>query len=118
MTFYSPDNLKSILGGTWLARGENGPPRAGEGISTDSRAIKAGQVFIALHGDRTDGHEYLEQVAARHAALAIVDRADALKRPGLIRVWDLRLDPHYTKLRGDPRFEALLVDPKNDAPLF
>lgn len=81
MTFYSPDNLKSILGGTWLARGENGPPRAGEGISTDSRAIKAGQVFIALHGDRTDGHEYLEQVAARHAALAIVDRADALKRP-------------------------------------
>jgi len=80
MTFYSPDNLKSILGGTWLARGENGLPRAGDGISTDSRAIKPGQVFIALHGDRTDGHEYLEQVAARHAALAIVDRADALKR--------------------------------------
>ena len=49
---------------------------------------------------------------------AIAGIADALKRPGFINVWDLRFHPHYTKLRGDPRFEALLADPKNDAPLF
>jgi len=29
--------------------------------------------------------------------------AEALKRPGIINVWDLRFDPHYTKLRGNPR---------------
>ena len=49
---------------------------------------------------------------------AIAGIADALKRPGLVNVWELRFDPYYTKLRGDPRFEALLADPKNDAPLF
>jgi hypothetical protein len=26
--------------------------------------------------------------------------------------------PVYAPLRGDPRFEALLNDPKNNAPLF
>ncbi|MDX2119209.1 MAG: UDP-N-acetylmuramoyl-tripeptide--D-alanyl-D-alanine ligase [Planctomycetota bacterium] len=81
MTFYSPENLKSILGGTWLARADAGPPRIGEGLSTDSRSIKPGQVFLALRGERTDGHAYLEQIALKHAALAIVDRPDCLKKP-------------------------------------
>ena len=49
---------------------------------------------------------------------AIAGIAEALKRPGLVNVWGLRFDPYYTKLRGDPRFKALIADPKNDAPLF
>ncbi len=49
---------------------------------------------------------------------AIAGIAEALKRPGLVNVWELRFNPYYAKLRGDPRFEALIADPKNDAPLF
>ncbi|MCD5993338.1 UDP-N-acetylmuramoyl-tripeptide--D-alanyl-D-alanine ligase [Pseudomonas sp. CDFA 602] len=43
-------------------------------VSTDSRAIKPGQLFVALTGPRFDGHEYLEQVAAKGAVGALVER--------------------------------------------
>jgi hypothetical protein len=35
-----------------------------------------------------------------------------------LNVHEMKRDPTYTPLRGDPRFEALLNDPKNNAPLF
>lgn len=45
-------------------------------VSTDSRTIKAGGLFIALIGERTDGHLYLDKAAARGAsALVVSDRA-------------------------------------------
>ncbi|MDF2642943.1 MAG: UDP-N-acetylmuramyl-tripeptide synthetase, partial [Pseudomonas sp.] len=44
------------------------------GVSTDSRAIQPGQLFVALTGPRFDGHEYLEQVAAKCASGALVER--------------------------------------------
>lgn len=43
-------------------------------VCTDSRAIQAGQLFVALVGPRFDGHEYLAEVAARGAAGALVSR--------------------------------------------
>lgn len=45
-----------------------------DGVSTDSRAILPSQLFIALTGPRFDGHEYLNQVAAKGAAGALVER--------------------------------------------
>jgi UDP-N-acetylmuramoyl-tripeptide--D-alanyl-D-alanine ligase len=56
------------------------PPDSGEpeltysGISTDSRAIAPGALFIALQGDRFDGHDYLAQVAEAGAGGAVVRR--------------------------------------------
>ncbi|WP_137952499.1 UDP-N-acetylmuramoyl-tripeptide--D-alanyl-D-alanine ligase, partial [Pseudomonas sp. 2VD] len=48
-------------------------------VSTDSRAIGPGQLFIALSGPRFDGHDYLSEVAAKGAVAALVERevADA-----------------------------------------
>jgi len=43
-------------------------------VSTDSRAIAPGQLFIALSGPRFDGHDYLADVAARGAVAALVER--------------------------------------------
>ncbi|RMQ43600.1 UDP-N-acetylmuramoyl-tripeptide--D-alanyl-D- alanine ligase [Pseudomonas cichorii] len=44
------------------------------GVSTDSRGIQPGQLFVALTGPRFDGHEYLDQVAAKGAVGALVER--------------------------------------------
>ncbi|MCD5985301.1 UDP-N-acetylmuramoyl-tripeptide--D-alanyl-D-alanine ligase [Pseudomonas sp. CDFA 610] len=44
-----------------------------DGVSTDSRAIVPGQLFIALTGPRFDGHEYLDQVDAKGAVGALVE---------------------------------------------
>ena len=43
-------------------------------VSTDSRAIEPGQLFIALTGPRFDGHDYLADVAAKGAVAALVER--------------------------------------------
>jgi UDP-N-acetylmuramoyl-tripeptide--D-alanyl-D-alanine ligase len=45
-----------------------------DGVSIDSRAIKPGQLFIALTGPRFDGHDYLNEVASLGAAGALVER--------------------------------------------
>jgi UDP-N-acetylmuramoyl-tripeptide--D-alanyl-D-alanine ligase len=45
------------------------------GVSIDSRAITPGQLFVALTGPRFDGHDYLDQVSAKGAVGALVERA-------------------------------------------
>jgi UDP-N-acetylmuramoyl-tripeptide--D-alanyl-D-alanine ligase len=45
-----------------------------DGVSIDSRAIRNGQLFIALAGPRFDGHDYLADVAAQGAVAALVQR--------------------------------------------
>jgi UDP-N-acetylmuramoyl-tripeptide--D-alanyl-D-alanine ligase len=47
------------------------------GVSTDSRSIAAGELFVALRGERFDGHDFLAAVQARGAAAALVDEAGA-----------------------------------------
>lgn len=51
-----------------------GDDRTFDGVSIDSRAIKLGQLFVALTGPRFDGHDYLNQVAAKGAVGALVER--------------------------------------------
>lgn len=49
-------------------------------INTDSRTIERGDLYVALRGERFDGHDFLDDVAKKGAAAAIVDTAkgDAL----------------------------------------
>ncbi len=51
-------------------------------------------------------------------AQAIAELTRLLRAPGNFSVAAFRVDPSFTKLHGDPRFQALLNDPKNNAPLF
>jgi UDP-N-acetylmuramoyl-tripeptide--D-alanyl-D-alanine ligase len=44
-----------------------------ERISTDSRTIKKGELFVALRGENFDGHKFIEATAKAGAAGAIVD---------------------------------------------
>jgi len=43
-------------------------------VSTDSRSLGSGALFVALRGDRFDGHDYAGQAVARGAAAALVER--------------------------------------------
>lgn len=44
------------------------------GVSTDSRAVEPGQMFVGLQGDKFDGTEYAAAAVAAGAAVAVVDR--------------------------------------------
>jgi UDP-N-acetylmuramoyl-tripeptide--D-alanyl-D-alanine ligase len=43
------------------------------GVSTDTRGIAAGELFVAIRGERFDGHEFLGMAKARGASAAMVD---------------------------------------------
>ena len=68
---WSENDVRAALG---LEPLEDRAPVTFSGISTDSRAIRPGALFVALQGERFDGHEYLGAVAAAGATAAIVRR--------------------------------------------
>jgi UDP-N-acetylmuramoyl-tripeptide--D-alanyl-D-alanine ligase len=43
-------------------------------VSSDSRKVSAGQLFVALTGPNFDGHNFLAEVAAKGAVAALVER--------------------------------------------
>ena len=60
-----------------------------EGVSTDTRTLQAGQLFVALRGPNFDGHDYLAEAKAKGAAACMVEQPVA-NCPALI-VGDTRL---------------------------
>lgn len=44
------------------------------GVEIDSRDVRPGDLFVALKGESTDGHEFLAKAFANGAAAALVDR--------------------------------------------
>ncbi|AGY58952.1 UDP-N-acetylmuramoyl-tripeptide--D-alanyl-D-alanine ligase [Gloeobacter kilaueensis] len=59
--------LAAVLGGGQL-------PERVWGVSTDTRSLGAGSLFVALRGERFDGHDYVGQAFEQGAILAIVER--------------------------------------------
>ncbi|HXI33808.1 MAG TPA: Mur ligase domain-containing protein, partial [Gemmatimonadales bacterium] len=50
-------------------------------VSTDTREIKPGALFVALKGERFDAHDFLAQAKERGAVAAVV-RKDTPPTPG------------------------------------
>jgi UDP-N-acetylmuramoyl-tripeptide--D-alanyl-D-alanine ligase len=89
----------------------NGNPRI-EGVSTDTRTIASGELFVALKGEHFDGHEFVEAAAAHGAAAAMVDQDWAAGRSSglpLLAVADTRLALGYLGAWWRARFEIPLV---------
>jgi len=64
------DDLARLTGGRLLARSS----RPIRGAAVDSRLVAPGQVFVALPGERVDGHTFIPGAVARGAAALIVTR--------------------------------------------
>jgi UDP-N-acetylmuramoyl-tripeptide--D-alanyl-D-alanine ligase len=54
------------------ARAVGRPATPFEGVSTDSRTLSPGALFVALRGERFDAHQFLPEAVARRAAGAVV----------------------------------------------
>ena len=57
-----------------------GPDISFEGISIDSRTTIRGNLFIALHGDKYDGHDYINK-AIKNGAVAVITEKDISSIP-------------------------------------
>jgi UDP-N-acetylmuramoyl-tripeptide--D-alanyl-D-alanine ligase len=55
------------------------------GVSIDSRTVCAGELFIAIHGPRHDGHDHVAAALERGALAAMVAEAQLSRYPGWIQ---------------------------------
>jgi UDP-N-acetylmuramoyl-tripeptide--D-alanyl-D-alanine ligase len=67
---FTADDLRRLTGGR-LLRTSRRPVR---GAAVDSRLVVDGQLFVALAGERTDGHRFVADAAVAGAAALVVSR--------------------------------------------
>jgi len=74
---FSPDDVVKATGGSLARRGRS---VLFDGVSTDTRTITAGSLFVPLAGAHFDGHDYIGQAVGAGAAGVLVQRG----REGLL----------------------------------
>jgi UDP-N-acetylmuramoyl-tripeptide--D-alanyl-D-alanine ligase len=72
------DDVLAATGGRALSRVD----AVLTGVSIDSRSLAPGELFVAIAGERFDGHDFLPEAAGRGAAAAVVEREISVP-PGL-----------------------------------
>ena len=89
MTPCTAREICAAVGGTLLQ--DSGAPVTG--VTTDSRAVQPGQLFIPLVGERFDGHAYISKALDGGAAGCLTAREPETLLPGklYIQVADTRL---------------------------
>lgn len=103
--------IAKIVGGRLLKGMEETPLR----VVHDSRNVRKGDLFVALEGERTDGHAYLAQAFLKGACGAIISDANAISKGGrnlivvddslqalqtLAAAWRERLDARFVGITG------------------
>jgi UDP-N-acetylmuramoyl-tripeptide--D-alanyl-D-alanine ligase len=84
-------NVSLQLLQSWLGLPAAGSQVVVHGLSTDSRAVTPGSLFVALRGERFDAHDFLDQVVAQGAAAVVVERAPATLTVPALLVDDTRI---------------------------
>ena len=64
------DVARAVAPVTWWSRAG----RSFTGVSTDTRTLKRGELFVALVNDKADGHDYIPQALAAGATGLLVSR--------------------------------------------
>ncbi len=76
-----------------LGASVQGPDAAIDWVGSDSRSVRSGELFVALSGERFDGHDYVDAALAAGAAAAMVRDPARVRTAGaaLLVVPDARL---------------------------
>ncbi len=80
--FWTLDRIAAALADQASAKLPRGSSEVG-GITTDTRKIGKGDVFVALRGERFDGHDYLRDAVRDGASAVVVSRAPKLDTLGV-----------------------------------
>ena len=112
---FDADGLAAATGGTLLVRGD----RPIHGAAVDSRRVAEGAMFVALSGERTDGHDHIAAALAAGAAALVVSRepdaaalaaiARAAGGVSVVRVADGIVALHAAAASWRTRFAPLVV---------
>lgn len=108
---WTPADTVSATGGTATAAWASAAPAGG--VSIDSRTVQPGDIFVALHGPRFDGHAFARAALEKGAAVAIVshDLPDLAGAAPLLRVADtlaaLQGLARFARARANARIVAV-----------
>jgi len=69
------------------------------GVSIDSRTIRAGELFIAIHGPSHDGHDHVAGAFERGALAAVVAAAKVGQLPDAIRAKCIAVEDTFVALK-------------------
>jgi UDP-N-acetylmuramoyl-tripeptide--D-alanyl-D-alanine ligase len=93
---FSAREIAQATGGLII---DGSPEALCDGVSTDSRTIRPGQLFVPLRGSRCDGHEFIADARARGAAGVLLQTPPpAPPRPDFI--WTVHLAAFGGKTNG------------------
>ncbi|MBN1557592.1 MAG: UDP-N-acetylmuramoyl-tripeptide--D-alanyl-D-alanine ligase [Lentisphaerae bacterium] len=73
MARFTAEELARWTGGVWRGR----PPEGFEGVSHDTRTLHPDALYVALKGERYDGHAFVEEAFRQVAGGAVVEREEA-----------------------------------------
>jgi UDP-N-acetylmuramoyl-tripeptide--D-alanyl-D-alanine ligase len=94
-----------------IGAGRRGPAASFDGVTSDSRQVSHGDLFVALKGDRFDGHDFVDQALELGAVAAMVSEPERVQHPHarLIIVDDTRIGLGKLAARWRARFRIQLL---------
>ena len=93
---YSASEIAKLTGGTKV-----GPKAFSAFLSTDSREMVAGDIFVALRGENNDGHAFLPEAMRRGAAILLREEDGYIKDHKKDNDFPMILLPDTTKALAD-----------------
>src|SRR5437868_9164935 len=82
--------LKTLLAATPVREIIGPTDRAVESIAYDSRRVQRDGLFVALRGEKSDGHDFIGQAIEKGAAVIVADRAEKHSRATCVVVENTR----------------------------
>jgi UDP-N-acetylmuramoyl-L-alanyl-D-glutamate--2,6-diaminopimelate ligase len=82
--------LKTLLGAIPVREIIGPADRAVESIAYDSRRVQRNGLFVALRGEKSDGHDFIGQAIEKGATVIVAERADKTSRATCVVVENTR----------------------------